>query len=79
VDLAIVGIRDALAHGRIAGLSPSLDEPLRLVKYGRPANGLVLITDFHVLTKEWFDERIKWVYTNMEKVLKADALFRSEH
>ncbi len=77
VDSGIARIRDALAHGRIAGLSPSLKEPLRLVKYDRPANGLVHVTDFYILTREWFDEKIRLAFANIKKVSDADARFRS--
>ena len=75
VDLVIARTRDALAHGRIAGLSPSLDEPLRLVKYDRPANDLVRVTDYCVLTKDWFDEKILLVTKSIEKVMRAMQLF----
>jgi len=78
VDPGISRIRDARTHGRIAGLSPSLNETLRLVKYDKPANRLVQVTDFHVLTKEWFDEQGKLVAESIKKVLNADALFRSK-
>ncbi len=74
VDPGIARIRDAVAHGRIAGLLSSLDEPLRLVKYDKPANGLVRVTDFHILTKDWFDEKIKWVCQNLKKVQQANEL-----
>jgi len=77
VDPGIARIRDALAHGRIAGLSPSQNEPLRLVKYDKPANGRVRVTDFHILTKGWFDEKSSLVTTNIQKVVCAIALFRS--
>ena len=78
VDPGVVRIRDALAHGRIAGLSPSLNEPLRLVKYDKPTKGRVHVTDYHILTKEWFDEKIKWVYQSIKNVRDADKLFRSQ-
>ncbi len=45
VDPGIARIRDALAHGRIAGLSPSPGEPLRLIKYDKPVSGRVHVTD----------------------------------
>jgi hypothetical protein len=75
VDGAVARVRDALAHGRIAGLSPSLDEPLRLVKYNKPANGLVRVTDYCILTEEWFDEKGELVAQSIAEVMRAMELF----
>ena len=77
VDPGIARIRDALAHGRIAGLLPSPNEPLRLVKYSQPANRVVCVTDFHILTKNWFDEKSESVAQSGQKVLRAITLFQS--
>jgi hypothetical protein len=75
----ITDIRDALAHGRVASLSPSMDIPQRLVKYSKPSGRFVRVTDCHMLTKKWFDENAEWVAQSIENVLKADTLFRSKH
>jgi hypothetical protein len=72
VDPGITCIRDALAHGRIASQSPLANVPQRLVKYDRPKDGLVRVTDCYTLTKEWFDEKIKWAYESIKKVSEAN-------
>lgn len=78
VDPAIARIRDSLAHGRIASLSPSLDEPLRLVKYSKPSNNRVDVTDYHVLTGKWFDEQTEMVGKSIQSVVEAMALFEGQ-
>jgi len=75
VDPAIARMRDALAHGRIAGVSPSTNEPLRLVKYDKPKKGFMCVTDYHVLTKQWFDEKGELIAKSIENVLQAMELF----
>jgi hypothetical protein len=75
VDRGIARIRDALAHGRIAGLSPSLSEPLRLVKYDKPTDGFVRVTDYCILTKKWFDEKGELVTQSIERGMQAMELF----
>jgi hypothetical protein len=65
-------IRDALAHGRIASKSSSMDVSCKLVKYGKPSRGRVKVTNCQTMTKEWFKEQIKLVFTNIQKVCKAN-------
>ena len=74
VDMGIVRVRDALAHGRIASLSPSPDAPQRLVKYARPADGIVRVTDFHILRPSWFKKQIEGVCQNIKNVQQASKL-----
>ncbi len=75
VEPAIARTRDALVHGRIPGRSPSLDAPLRLVKYDRPADSSVRVTDYCILTEGWFDEKTGLVTKNIQKVIQAMELF----
>jgi hypothetical protein len=77
VDAGLSRLRDALAHGRIASSSPSLDVASKLVKYSRPkpADTTVHVTDCHTLTKEWFNEEIRRVFENVKKVQQANELF----
>ena len=75
LDEDLKRIRDALAHGRIASKSPSPEVPSKLVKYDRPRNGNVRVTDCYMLTEEWFHHNINHVLENIEKIVKACALF----
>jgi hypothetical protein len=74
VDSNIVRIRDALAHGRIASDSPDPSEPNKLVKYDRPKDGYVRVTDCCTLTKEWFDQNIHLVCEDIRRIAKANEL-----
>jgi hypothetical protein len=75
LDKDVTHIRDALAHGRIASNAPSLEVPSKLVKYDKPQNGNVRVTDCHMLTEKWFHQNINHVSENIEKIVKARALF----
>jgi len=63
---------------RSASSSPSLDEPLRLVKYSKPSNNRVYVTDSHVLTEKWFDEQTEMVGKSIQSVVEAMALFEGQ-
>lgn len=63
---------------RSASLSPLLDEPLRLVKYSKPSNNRVDVTDYHVLTEKWFDEQTEMVVKSIQSVVEAMALFEGQ-
>jgi len=63
---------------RSASLSPLLDEPLRLVKYSKPSNNRVYVTDYHVLTEKWFDEQTERVVKSIQSVGEAMALVEAQ-
>lgn len=68
----IVNVRDALAHGRIAGESPSADAPQKLIKYDKPSNGKVRVINCFTMTKDWFDEQVRLIFENVQRVVKAN-------
>jgi hypothetical protein len=74
VDPGLVDLRDALAHGRMAG---SLSEGnFALVKFTRPYAGRVEVGFREKLSKEWLENQIKRVLAECEKVAKAGSLRR---
>ena len=52
IDLKLVEVRNAIAHGRVS--APSQNETLRLIKFGKPLNKKVKVEFNEMLTKEWF-------------------------
>lgn len=70
VDTTVVAVRDLLAHGRIAADSPD-ETRLTIIKFDRPLNGSVRVTDSAMMTNEWCQERIDLVRMQLEKVARA--------
>jgi len=69
LDLSLVDLRDALAHGRMAA---SLSERnFALIKFTRPYAGRVEVGFRQELSKEWIGDQIKRVLAECEKVGKA--------
>jgi hypothetical protein len=68
VDRSLVELRDALAHGRISANAEN--ETLRLLKFNKPNSGRVQITFNQVMSKEWFAEQQKRVFSSIEIVAK---------
>jgi hypothetical protein len=69
VDLSLVELRDALAHGRIAA---SFSGPnLTLIKFTRPYAGRVEVGYREELTQEWLASQIQRVLAACEKVARA--------
>lgn len=52
LNVAIVSIRDAIAHGRIIGTANGF--PLRLIKFSKPASGRVKLVVNEVMDHNWF-------------------------
>ncbi len=72
VDKEVVVIRDALAHGRSSG--NEIDAHYTLIKFDRPKNSLVNVVFAQRLTKDWLKEKVKFVYNEALKVIKAGGL-----
>jgi hypothetical protein len=68
VDRSLVELRDALAHGRVSANAEN--ETLRLLKFNKPNRGRVQITFNQVMSKEWFAEQQKQVFSSIEIVAK---------
>jgi len=62
VDISLVEIRDAIAHGRVFAQEPGQPEspfglPLRLVKFDRPFNGKTKMVFNEIMTDSWFERQ----------------------
>jgi hypothetical protein len=69
LDPALVDIRDALAHGRIAALTPG--KPTRLIKYSKPLKPhktTVQVTFNSLLDEDWFKEQKGRVIVALETI-----------
>lgn len=77
IDTALVDIRDAIAHGRVAGLNPLPLPPLKLVKFDKPKNKRVKVTFSVLLTREWFTMEMTKVQSAVFKVFKAIQVIQS--
>ena len=69
IDSSVVAVRDAIAHGRIAGEAPSF--PMTLMKFGKPKNGKVQIITKVVMDHAWFKAKVNLVREQIEKVYSA--------
>lgn len=66
IDTSIVRLRDAIAHGRVS--APVAAEHLRLVKFGKPKNGQVIV-EFNVeLSEAWFAEQTTRLANEINKM-----------
>lgn len=75
LDLSLVALRDALAHGRVFA-GPS-EEEFRLVKFGRPMNGAteVAVEYSAVMTEAWFIDNKAKVRAAMATVAQVWSHF----
>lgn len=74
LNLALVGIRDAIAHGRILGTENGF--PLRLIKFSKPRSGNVTLVVNEVMDDEWFQLqllRTKRAIDRVRTVAQAEA------
>ena len=71
IDKTLVRIRDAIAHGRVAGLTPS--PPFKLLKFDKPKNKQVKVMFSILLTKKWFVEQMARVQSAVFRVSEANA------
>lgn len=67
IDESLVELRDALAHGRL--LSPQPQGPFRLHKFGKPQNGLVLLTCSINISSEWIAMQIRRTSSEIRKTV----------
>lgn len=66
----ILGLRDALAHGRVAGETPT--SALGLVKFGpRHDDGMVEVVFSAEMTPDWFDSHIRLVRREIDAVVRT--------
>lgn len=72
VDTAVVGLRDALAHGRVS--KAELDSDMMILKFSPPKNDQVVVVYAEKMTESWFKEQLSRVTQEIIKVSKADQL-----
>ena len=77
IDKTLVDIRDAIAHGRVAGVTPLLVPPLKLMKFDKPKNKSVKVTFSVLLTREWFILEMAKVQDAVFKVFQAIQIIQS--
>jgi hypothetical protein len=66
LDMRVVDLRDALAHGRVSAAVP--DDTLRLIKFDKPKNGKVRIAFNELMTEQWFTSKKAQVLAAVELV-----------
>lgn len=66
LDMALVELRDALAHGRVSASVP--DDTLRLIKFDKPTNGRVRVSFNELMTEEWFTAQKARVVAALKQV-----------
>jgi hypothetical protein len=67
IDISLVEVRDALAHGRVSATAQG--ETLRLVKFTRPISGQVTVAFNVEMSKEWLGNQRRRVYEAMQIVV----------
>ena len=75
IDIGLVDLRDALAHGRITSVS-HFSIPV-LIRFAEPEKhaDVVAVTERHVMTIEWMDSQVGRVHSAGAKV---DARIKEE-
>jgi hypothetical protein len=67
VDIEVVKIRDALAHGRIFSNTESF--PITLYKFSKPKDGKAAVEFAETLTTDWLKQKNEMIRTQMNKVI----------
>lgn len=60
IDLCIIGLRDALAHGRVTAKLE--EQEMRIVKFSRPIKGIVKVEVNEIMSADWFASKRRFVY-----------------
>lgn len=66
IDVRIVAVRDALAHGRIWADSPG--PPLRLLKFSKPKDGIAKVQFAEVMSIDWLNSQTARLSAELGKV-----------
>lgn len=69
IDLQIIRVRDALAHGRVFTREKKF--PLRLIKFSKPRSGNVHIDYSEEMSEMWFKNQIRLVNKAIKIVLNV--------
>ncbi|MVW64227.1 hypothetical protein GPY61_30305 [Massilia sp. NEAU-DD11] len=70
VDMEIVSLRDALAHGRVAYSGDQERHP-RLMKFDKPSDGKVRVCYNEEMSADWFNKHIKATKRALDAVEEA--------
>ena len=72
IDVTLVAVRDALAHGRVSSSTPDDTMPMRLFKFSKPdKKGRVCVVFNEQMTKAWFEDQIARVRQAIRAVYKV--------
>ena len=66
LDKALVEVRDTLAHGRVSAARE--DGTLRLLKFGKPKEGRVMVVFNEEMSADWFARQTKRVFEAIKSV-----------
>jgi hypothetical protein len=69
LDVSVVELRDALAHGRVSADHPGDDAVL--VKFEKPSGGRTKVAYSQKLTREWLQAQVKRILGEINKVAQA--------
>jgi hypothetical protein len=67
VDVEVVKIRDALAHGRIFSQTESF--PITVYKFAKPIGGKAKVDYAETLTTDWLKQKNQMIRDQMDKVV----------
>ncbi len=65
IDLSVVLVRDALAHGRLIVRGANPQPPFELWKFGKAPDGKTVVEFSETLTEDWLKE--KWLLIDAER------------
>jgi hypothetical protein len=77
LDAALFELRDTLDFGRVWGGDGN--PPLRMVRFSRPANGLVTCIDDQLMDEHWLDTQAGRVSVALEMVRNAAQAIHPQH
>jgi len=69
VDRCVVGLRDMIAHGRVASKQPG--PPVTLWKFGKPSGGQVVVEACEVLDEQWLGNAVRTMFEQIELIGRA--------
>jgi hypothetical protein len=70
VDPAVIDVRDLLAHGRVSAATAD-EAQLEIVKFDEPMGGQVRVVAVALMDEHWFDEKIRLVRDQIDRVAAA--------
>lgn len=69
IDMSLVTVRDALAHGRVLTDDPK--NHFRLLKFSKPTNGRVQVKVSIELTPDWLKAQVRQVHEEVQKIVRV--------